>query len=621
MSVERVNGRRRSSGGGSDGGAEVLGSMVLLASNRSPEWHGSSPSTNRKTQNDLQDEARAIMSDIDILLEFKKHVATSGFKTGASSSVVLNDFIAKRKMEQRRALSESKGSRPTLETSAFRDLIPALQESPDLFLADSEPNSNGGNNSMPLNISGMKRMSFSEIMYTCAKDLKQYMEDPLQQELIIEGEGPLRSKQRAERQRAAKIALTVGKMYEKLGLASKSLATYNQALTLWEFESYRKGKVLVGCFTKREVETFHEMDVKTILQLKIEQSKACTNQTCSKAGKKDYEVTDEVRYILDALAIYEHSATMSRVKDRSIVFPIFSCLFLFLKSGKLEQTGRQENFKENLVRSFVRESELHGDPVHLTRALAMQAEVHAQAGRWEEALESFNELEQIYDAKYSGAICKAYGSDRSAQAYSLSCLWLMHVGDEKGATARCDFVINAILPKMDPKNVHNSVCLLFPVIRILKDRGQARRISDVFQSQVIENFDEHFGEGAVTPCLLIFKPLRLLLELYSCEESFFARSDLNELAVWLLEGQNGTCSELLDSAMMNFGWSPHSITADLCLCLSKLVPYQIGEQLRAKCLDLVLRAAAKLCDENGKVHNRAAFEENDRIFSDLEAST
>lgn len=99
--------------------------------------------------------------------------------------------------------------------------------------------------------------------------------------------------------------------------------------------------------------------------------------------------------------------------DQSIMFPVLSGLFLQVKAKKIHLDERI------LVDKFVKVTTLHGDPIHITRALAMKSEVNARLGHFETALNAFALLETTYLVKsHHEGICKEYGSDRAAQGES-----------------------------------------------------------------------------------------------------------------------------------------------------------------------------------------------------------
>lgn len=273
--------------------------------------------------------------------------------------------------------------------------------------------------------------------------------------------------------KSATLALTIGKMYKDMGMVQKSIALFDEALVLWQWDPNRHDMELVGGFTVNEINAFSKKDLEFIINLKISQGRVngTFNSSQNSTGQEN-----AAQAWLDALEIYERAPASINMTDRTIIFPIFSGLFVFLKGNKIDQ-DKECNFKQNLVRKFVKETKLHGDPVHYIRALAMQGETKARLGKYQEALASFEQLKDSYiPEEHSEGISSAYGTDRSAQCYSQSALWHLMLGNVDDALRMCEYVIEELLPKMDPKNVLNSCELILPLIRILKNCGQEKRM-------------------------------------------------------------------------------------------------------------------------------------------------
>mmetsp|Transcript_1656 Transcript_1656/g.2066 ORF Transcript_1656/g.2066 Transcript_1656/m.2066 type:complete len:208 (+) Transcript_1656:3-626(+) len=189
----------------------------------------------------------------------------------------------------------------------------------------------------------------------------------------------------------------------------------------------------------------------------------------------------------------------------------------------------------------------------------------------------------------------------------------MQIGDEKGALEKCEYVITHILPNMNPRNVHNYVCLLYPIIGIMKDKAP-KRMKELFELYIIENYDKYYrNEGANTPCAPMFDPLTLLLGITSDEVLFSIDPDLEDYISWAAKEENGVCSEFLDSIMSDYGWAPHTMTADMCLRLSKFASGEQKKQLIAKSRNLTSRVNEKLLNNEATVVLHAAFAKNERV--------
>jgi hypothetical protein len=329
-------------------------------------------------------------------------------------------------------------------------------------------------------------------------------------------------------------------------------------------------------------------------------------------------VTNAAHAWLEALEIYERAPGRVEMKDRSIIFPMFSGISVFLKGGKIQQ-DKECNFEQNLVRKFVRETKLHGEPTHYTRALAMQCEVQARLGKYRQALETFGILKSIYNPEeHSEGVSATYGTDRSAQAFSQSALWHAQLGELKQSYAVCEYVLTDLFVLMDPKNVLNSCELLLPIIRIYKPLGQAKRMRDLFDKHVVQNFHKHFDKDGFTPCLPLFKPLMMLLDI--CHDPV-AFPNFEEAVEWLTEEENGVPPDFLDSIICKLCWSPYGMVAELCLRIAtRLIKvngnYLDAKRLVEKGLGLAKKAHRKLW-KSGKVLLPIAYEIHKPVYDEL----
>lgn len=257
------------------------------------------------------------------------------------------------------------------------------------------------------------------------------------------------------------------------------------------------------------------------------------------------------------------------IADRRVVFPIFSGLFILLKMGHIKQ-DEACSYEQGLVARFVDETKASGDPVHYTRALAMQAEAFARLGDFECALLTQYKARAIYDPeKHSASICKAYGSDRTAQCISLSAIWHVEVGNIDEALRTCDFVICELMPKMEPSNVHNSGVILSPVIWILKDNGMALKAKDLFEKYVVNAFNQYFDEGATTFLLAMYDPTVIMLDLHGNQGGEVA--NLDRYLSWALCDDNLRFGDVIKNAMLIYGLELDCISAEICLLLARRV--------------------------------------------------
>ena len=271
--------------------------------------------------------------------------------------------------------------------------------------------------------------------------------------------------------------------------------------------------------------------------------------------------------------------------------------------------------------------DLSNDPVHYARAVAMQSEILAKDGRFEEALEAFATMKTTYDVdEHSDLVSKHYGTDRCAQAYALSALWYIEVGKEELAMRTCEYVIDEILDKMDPSNVLNFNVMLLPIIKILKSKGEAKRARELYHTYVIANYERHFKDGQKTPAKPLMKPMMLLLKI--CEERG-PYQGMDDDIQYMAEGDNGTMPNMLDNIYSSLCWSMSSLSAEICLLLAErlaernveLVAYDLAlaKMLIRKGATLARSADAKLKDEEGGIKFILAYETHEPIMRRLEA--
>lgn len=279
-------------------------------------------------------------------------------------------------------------------------------------------------------------------------------------------------------------------------------------------------------------------------------------------------------FLLSLFQIMQAAPSARYIRDRSIVFPIFSGLFLALKFGQIEQ-DEECIYEQNLVRRFVSETRLHGDPVHYTRALSMQAEMYGRLQDFPSAFAAFEQLKENYDAeKLTAEICKHYGSDRSAQCYSLSTLWNLQQNDLYVAKETCDYIFHHLMPKMDLKNVHNSAIMLYPTVWVMKGLGLYMEMLEIFVNYVVEPFDEHLGEGAFTFCLPVYDPIMMLLDLCDTEEG--ECENFEDFVAWALEEENLRFGTVINCSLGGFGRDCNSIAAEICLLLASRDEFNHG---------------------------------------------
>jgi hypothetical protein len=277
-----------------------------------------------------------------------------------------------------------------------------------------------------------------------------------------------------------------------------------------------------------------------------------------------------------------------------------------IKMGALKE-HEDPSYELNLVKRFVTETERHGDPIHLSRALAMEADAHAKLNRFELALKSIARLRKIYQPEqHTRLICHAYGSDRVAQCISLSCMWQTELGQHRDALSTCDYVLHTLMPIMEPSFVHNSFVILLPVIWILKDNGMARKAREVFSKHVVEAFHTYIQEGATTPCQNLIGPIRMILDLdeknHNLDEETFHQYLDWALTTDLYFGDAANNSTILLGSPVDL------ISAEICLLLSRRChdKFSIQKQLIRMGMDLCQHVIQLCRQKHAQMSHRRA---------------
>jgi hypothetical protein len=247
-----------------------------------------------------------------------------------------------------------------------------------------------------------------------------------------------------------------------------------------------------------------------------------------------------------------------------------------------------------LADKFVKVAKLNGDVIHFLRALAMKGEVNSRLGNYKTALFASALIESVYDVEvHHEGICKSYGSDRAVQALSASIIWNRLLGNYDEAERLMRFILEQVLPKSDPRSVHNMVMLILPLVKVMKEDGQYKEARDLFEEHVCKNFALYFGDDGKTPCLIIFKPIMYLLDINIHGSN---TPNLIEIIEWSAEDMNGVSTEFLEGAVTF--WSHHSIIAELCLELSKLAKNdEIKDKLVQKSIKLARGSLEKSIDQ------------------------
>jgi hypothetical protein len=337
-------------------------------------------------------------------------------------------------------------------------------------------------------------------------------------------------------------------------------------------------------FTQQSLDNLNVGDVENIIALYTALGKALADTQQSKESVNTYQYALRVSAVafLSLSIIYSHAQKFpfllqvvkyakvaDEISDRSFIFPVFSGLFLAIKDDQIEQ-DEACSYEQDLLAQFVEETKKHGNPLHIARALAMQAETLGRLAMFEGGLQVFEQMCKVYiPERHSSELCRQYGSDQAAQTFGLAALWQMALGETAKALEICQRIVSELMPKMDERNVHNSCLIVYPILWALKDCGYPGEARDHFDHFVVTPFQTHFGQGATTSCLPLYDPILVLLDLASGDvddESFQAYLE------WATDGNNLKFDSVMNNVMGHYGRCPDSISAETCLLLAERMP-------------------------------------------------
>ena len=427
---------------------------------------------------------------------------------------------------------------------------------------------------------------------------------------------------REDHSKSTKLALTIGKMYEEMGMAQKSIDLFDEAIAVWQSDPNRANKEKIGGFTIDEINSFSVIDLDNVINLLVAKGRVNgTYHVADSSGQKH-----AAHAWLDALEVFEKAPARLQMDDnsRKTLFPVFSGVWVFILGGKIEA---HSNLEVNIARTFVRESKLNGDPIHYMRALAMIADVEANrkgtgTKKYSKALENFEKLKDIYDVhEHHADVCSEYGTDRAGQSFSKSTLWLSQLGDkQQRIDETCNHVLDQLIPFMDPENVLNSFEMLLPIIYTHKLRGQTKIVGRAFETYIMKNYHTYFeSKGKFTPCAEVLKPMSMLLSLCSDPDNF---PNIEDAVEWMVQDDNGVPSDFLDNIYMKMCWSMLSLSAEVCLRLAECLIKTNGAMndvrvLIEKGLKLAKEAEKKLTDKKGYVVYSIAYVVHGPVYGKL----
>ncbi|KAL3810385.1 hypothetical protein ACHAXA_002852 [Cyclostephanos tholiformis] len=399
---------------------------------------------------------------------------------------------------------------------------------------------------------------------------------------------------------SAGYAVKMAQMYATIGRTEETLELIDDTLDGWKRGS--RGGILVnqdatediGCgFTKNDLKNLEQDELEMVIQLLIIKGDALMKIN----GLAGFPMSAEIN--ISAMRIFENCPASKKMKDISVMFPIYNRVALQLKGGVIAQ-DEACSLEMDLAERFCHEAQVQS--YHFARALGHLAEWYGRIGSIENAFKYFDIMAAVYmPIEHPSRITAAYAVDRCAVTYAVSCLWHLQMGDAEKAIQRCEQVIEEILPSYDKNDSIGTYQILWPIIRVLKWNGRVDRARDVYNQWVPAGIESHFSVG----CL--HKPMCLLLKICDGSSVEYNTEDMEADIGTALTFDMGDFGDLI---LVCDGWSAKTLAAELCLHLARrLEPGNSSrERLIERGIVMSAMAMARTTTSNGMIKHILAYD-------------
>eukprot|EP00986_Skeletonema_menzelii_P011931 scaffold6314_cov163-Skeletonema_menzelii.AAC.4 len=308
---------------------------------------------------------------------------------------------------------------------------------------------------------------------------------------------------------SAAYAVKMAEMYAKIGRTEETLELIDETLDVWKStentgvlalgEQRRQRETVGAGFTKQDLEKLGPEELEMILQLLIIKGDALMKLH----GFAAFPLSAELN--INAMRIFENCPASKKMKDISIMFPIYNRVGIQLKGGVINQNDSCD-LERDLYSRFYHEAQVQS--FHLVRALGALAEWYGRIGEVDKAFRYFNTMTSIYmPDDHAPLMYEHYSVNRCAITYANSALWYLQKGQPKQAIQRCDQVINEILPSYDQKDMVGLYHIFWPIIRVLKWNGEVDKAREFYAKWAPDGIESHFVTG------VIHRPMCLLLKI------------------------------------------------------------------------------------------------------------
>lgn len=420
------------------------------------------------------------------------------------------------------------------------------------------------------------------------------------------------------RLKQAEDAATMSKMFETMGQLKKALEVSRGILTLFKSDGEFSWETE---FDSSEVNTLGPKELEVVVSTMIDSAKRWLKVLMTKPGKEEEDEAQlrSVKACNDALNMFKEAPAKKLLKDRSVVFPGYSFMISMIKMGAYNPPDSQslEEYECELACSFVKETVFQ--QYHHCRALAMKADMLRKHGRYEEAVAVTEEMKLVYDPHlHSKIILNEYSSDHCADILSAAVSWLCYVDRKEEALARCDCIIEEILPVIGEREFNSLTLVLYPIFLLYKDMGRdkATEALELYKKHVIQPTEGEKRHPVVANLII---PMTIILNCRSSGGGDTYVSMKDDISYVLNDEEEKYPAWLKASSVSYFDVSICSLYAEACLCLSRM--NECNKEAREALLKeghLYLDLSdASLKTEDGNITSTLAYSHYSRILSDI----
>mmetsp|Transcript_5880 Transcript_5880/g.13409 ORF Transcript_5880/g.13409 Transcript_5880/m.13409 type:complete len:828 (-) Transcript_5880:174-2657(-) len=368
----------------------------------------------------------------------------------------------------------------------------------------------------------------------------------------------------------AESALAMGKMFQNMGRFEKAIEVNNDVLSM--FKGGDGEYDVDDGYTESEISSFGPKTLQVVVSTLISSTKYFSISTYQNETRDEY-IRKAGKSCIDALHIFENASAKNLLKDRSVVFPGYSCLLLLIKGDKINVSNRKDQspaeFDNAIAANFVNETRF--TLFHHCRALAMKADILARHQKFDDALLIVEEMKMLYDSKmHSKAIAVEYENDWCAVTISLSSLWLYHLDRVEEASNQCEYLIERILPQIEKEhNMLGALYCFFPLTQILTVQGHvgASRALGLLNDHIAEPLHNGVGKGSLAR--LLIREMVVLLKCRSLQYDSVMYDEIEDDIAWMIDREEKIPDYWIRIITNTISWSWYSLLAEICLHLAK----------------------------------------------------